>query len=162
MKKGEKGILVGLAVFVVAMMGYKSFSIVTSTEKDPGIPFYTTSTKEFETRAVVLVRKLNCRACHVLWAQRTIMQSVPAPSLDGIGSLRTEEWFYTYLSAENPQAILPSRLKAEFRMPSYSQLSEDDRRMLAKYLSSLKVEDWYLEETKANEHKKLIGTEYKS
>lgn len=152
--------MIGLAVFVVAMMGYKSYSIVT-TEKDPGIPFYTTSTKDFETIAVSLIRKQNCRACHVLWAQRTIMQSVPAPSLDGIGSLKTEEWFYNYLSADDPQSILPSRLKAEFRMPSYRQLPESERRMLAEYLASLKVADWYLEETKKNEHKKLIGTEYK-
>ena len=89
------------------------------------------------------------------------MQSVPAPSLDGIGSLRTKEWLYSYFSSENPQSILPTRLKKEFQMPSYANLPESERELLAEYIGSLKVEDWYLEETKKKEYEKLTGLEYK-
>ena len=82
------------------------------------------------------------------------------PPLDGIGSLRDEAWFYDYFSAENPQSILPSRLKKEFQMPSYANLKEVERRLLASYLASLKVKDWYLEETKKMEYEKLTGKSY--
>ena len=88
------------------------------------------------------------------------MQAVPAPSLDGMGSLRDEEWLFKYFSAEDPQSILPSRLKERFRMPSFAAIPEADRRMLAKYVSSLKVEDWYLEEVRKAEFEKLTGKEY--
>jgi len=77
--------------------------------------------------------------------------------LDGIGSLRSEEWLYAYLSAGNPQSILPSRLKPEYRMPSYSHLSDAQRHTLASYLASLRVKDWYLEQTRRLEHDKLTG-----
>lgn len=85
------------------------------------------------------------------------MQSVPAPPLDGIGTLKTEAWLYDYFSAENPQSILPSRLKPQYRMPSLAKLTEAERRDLAAYMASLKVEDWYLEETKKAEHDALFG-----
>jgi hypothetical protein len=88
------------------------------------------------------------------------MQTVPAPALDGIGSLRSEKFFYEYFSAEDPKTILPSRLKEEFQMPSYAHLPEEDRRILAAYMSSLKVEDWYLEETRKREYEKLTGKKY--
>ena len=55
---------------------------------------------------------------------------------------------------------MPSRLKPEFRMPSYAALPEERRRLLAKYMDSLKVEDWYLEETKKREYEKLTGEKY--
>lgn len=85
------------------------------------------------------------------------MQAVPAPALDGIGSLRDEKWLFDYLSAVNPQSILPSRLKQEYRMPSYADLPENDRRTLARFLGALKVKDWYLDETRAAECRKLTG-----
>lgn len=87
------------------------------------------------------------------------MQSVPAPALDGLGSLKSEEWFFNYFSAENPQAIVPTRLKAEFKMPSFAYAPEEDRKILSEYMASLKVEDWYLEETKKREYEKLTGKE---
>jgi flagellar motor switch protein FliG len=92
---------------------------------------------------------------------KDMLQSVPAPMIDGIGSLRSEAWLYDYLSSTNPQAIIPSRLKPEYRMPSYASLSDRDRRTLASYIASLKVQDWYLEQTKKAEYEKLTGMEYK-
>jgi len=52
------------------------------------------------------------------------------------------------------------RLKLEYRMPSYAQLPENERRLLASYMASLKVQDWYLEETRKAEYVKLTGKEY--
>jgi len=160
MKKGEKGILVGIVVFVVVVTAVRSWTISQETEKDPGIPFYTTSSPEFAQKASVLYRKYDCRDCHALWGLRNIMQAVPAPSLDGMGSLRDEDWLFNYFSAEDPQSIIPSRLKKRFRMPSFADIPEVDRRMLARYVASLKVEDWYLEETKKTAYEKLTGKEY--
>ncbi|NOX75653.1 MAG: cytochrome c [Gammaproteobacteria bacterium] len=160
MRKGEKGILGGIVAFVLIVMVVKAVIISNETEPDPGIPFYTTSTPEFAAKASVLYRKYDCRDCHSLWGLRNIMQAVPAPSLDGMGSLRDEQWLYDYFSAENPQSIIPSRLKPRFRMPSFADIPEKDRKALAKYVASLKVEDWYLEETKKTAFEKLTGEEY--
>lgn len=87
------------------------------------------------------------------------MRSVPAPALDGIGSLHDEQWFFDYFSADDPQQIQPSRLKAEYQMPSYAHLPEHERRTLAAYMASLKVKDWYLDEAREARCRKLTGEE---
>jgi len=164
MKKGEKGILAVMAVAVLAAMVYKSVSITENTEPDKGIPFYSTASAELEKRAGTLMRELNCRDCHkyngAFGGITSLVQNVPAPPLDGIGAIRTEEWFYNYFSAQSPQSILPSRLKKEFQMPSFASLSEEERRLLATYMASLQVKDWYLKETRKTEYEKLTGKTY--
>lgn len=47
-----------------------------------------------------------------------------------------------------------------YRMPSYAHLSEQERQTLAAYVASLKVQDWYLEETRKAEYEKLTGKPY--
>ena len=159
LRKGEKGILIGLVTVLLVMMGWR---IVTLDEvaKDKGIPYYSTASDELRKQGGLLYRKQECSNCHSLWTNRSVMQSVPAPALDGIGSLKEESWFFNYFSAKDPQAIVPSRLKPEFRMPSYAHLPEAERQLLASYMASLKVEDWYLEETKQREQEKLTGKSY--
>ncbi len=160
MKKGEKGILLLIVVLVVVFALINNYRKSQEEGVDKGIPFYTTASKELQGKSSKLYRDLGCRDCHSLWGIRNAMQSVPSPPLDGIGSLKDEAWLYEYLSAENPQSIVPSRLKAEYQMPSYAYLPEDERRTLAKYLSTLKVEDWYLEEVRKTEYEKLTGKDY--
>ena len=160
MKKGEKGILLGIVSFVVIAASVKGWMMSQEQEKDPGIPYYSTASEELAMKASALYRKYECRDCHALWGLRNIMQAVPAPALDGMGSLRDEKWLYDYFSADDPQSIIPSRLKPRFRMPSFAKIPEEDRRMLAAYISSLKVQDWYLEETKKAAYEKLTGKEY--
>jgi len=161
MRKGEKGILIGIGVFaIIAMVG----KAVLINHQDPHagkIPFYSHAPKEVATKAATLVRQYDCRDCHVYWGKKSIMNSVPAPSLDGIGSLKSEEWLYNYLSAKDPQKILPSRMKMEFQMPSYAEIPEADRKLLASYLASMKVEDWYLPEVKKSEYEKLTGKKFR-
>lgn len=159
MRAGEKGILILIGVIVVTLMGYRTYKLAVD-EPDPGIPFYTTAPHEVKRTAELIYKRNGCDSCHSLWLVRNMMSSVPAPALDGIGSLRDEAWFYEYFSAEQPQSILPSRLKKEFQMPSYAHLPEQERRLLAAYMASLKVEDWYLHETKKAEYEKLTGLPY--
>ncbi len=159
MKAGEKFVLAAIGVLVI-------FSVVRSElhveeKHDNEIPFYSTATYDVSRDAMDVIRKNDCKNCHSLWTLKDMLESVPAPMLDGIGSLRTENWLYDYLSSTNPQAVLPSRLKKEYGMPSYASLPEGDRRLLAKYLASLKVKDWYLEQTREAEYKKLTGLEHK-
>lgn len=160
MRKGEKGILAVAVLSVVILVGVKFLRGSGDTEFDQGVPFYTTASHEMKVAGSDIYRQLKCKSCHSLWSVRDLTANVPAPALDGIGSLRDEQWFYAYFSAESPQAMLPSRLKKKYQMPSYAHLPEQERRLLAAYMSSLKVEDWYLEETKKAEYEKLTGKPY--
>jgi sulfur-oxidizing protein SoxX len=157
MKSGEKIILAGMAVVVIGLGAYKA----ATRQPDRGIPYHSTASHQLEAEGAALYARLSCKDCHSLWTERNMLQFVPAPALDGIGSLRNEEWFYTYFSSADPQQILPSRLKKEYRMPSYAKLPEKDRRTLAQYMASLKVDDWYLAETRKAEYEKLTGKTYK-
>jgi hypothetical protein len=157
MKKGERWILYGIAAIIVGAMGWNLIKLRSATEQDTTIPFYTTASASLAAEGGDLYKRYRCRDCHSLWTMRDFLQSVPAPALDGIGSLRDEGWLYQYLSADDPQAILPSRLKPEYRMPSFARLPESERHTLAAYLASLKVKDWYLDETRIAQCQKLTG-----
>lgn len=156
MRKGEKGILAVIGISVVSLAAFHYIRDL-GQKPDPGIPFYSTASKEFSGQATKLIEREHCRDCHSLWTLKNILESVPAPMLDGIGSLHDEQWFYRYFSAENPQAIIPTRLKPKYKMPSYAKLPESERRMLAKYMASLKVKKWYLAHVKKAEHHALTG-----
>jgi hypothetical protein len=158
LRRGEKGILILIATVVLIYMVGRGYDLYRHPiSDDPGIPFYTTASQEVASKATDIIRRENCRDCHTLWATTTLMQFVPSPPLDGIGSLHDEEWFYKYFSAKDPQAILPSRLKQKYRMPSYADLPDNERHLLASYMASLKVKDWYLQEVKRIEYEKLTG-----
>jgi sulfur-oxidizing protein SoxX len=160
MKRGEKGILAAIAAAVLATAGFNGWRYYADQAPDKGIPYYSDAPQDMARNAMAVYAQVGCKSCHSLWTVRDLMQAVPAPILDGIGSLRSEDWFYRYFSAPDPQAILPSRLKKEYRMPSYAQLPEADRRLLASYMASLKVKDWYLADTRKAEYEKLTGKPY--
>lgn len=160
MKRGEVLILATIGVVVAGIMARNAINLHYSDRQDQGIPFYSTADQKLARAGADLYRSNHCRQCHSLWSVKNPFESVPAPALDGIGSLRSEEWFYRYFSAPDPQGILPSRLKAEYRMPSYATLTEEERRTLARYMASLKVKDWYLEGARAAEYEKLTGKAY--
>jgi len=159
MKRGEKNLLIGIGAVVVVLMIVNGVRQGSVKEHDRELPFYTTADHDLEHRGGMLYKDLGCRECHSLWSMRDILRNVPAPALDGMGSLRDREWLYKYFSAENPQAILPSRLKKEYQMPSYAKLDEAQRNLLTDYIFSLKVRDWYLEDARAAECRKLTGGE---
>jgi len=157
MKKGEKWIfaIIGFSILLMAVINYWRQKDVKGP--DPGIPFFSTASAELSRDAAQLIRSENCRDCHSLWTMRDPTQAVPAPALDGMGILHDEAWFYNYFSASDPQTILPSRLKKQYRMPSYATLPEQERRMLAQYMVSLKVKDWYREQVMKAEQSALTG-----
>ncbi len=155
MRKGEK-LIIGLMVASVAVLAVVKISKHEEGE-DPGIPFYSTASQELTSSASQLMRDNRCKECHSLWATKDMTIAVPAPALDGMGMFRDEEWLYSYFSAKVPQDMLSTRLKPQYRMPSYSYLSDQERRDLAAYIASLKVEDWYLEETNKARQEKLTG-----
>ncbi len=162
MKRGEKVVLAVIALSVLGLGGWNAVqnSATPEANGDKGIPFYSTASPDLSRDANIIYHQNNCKDCHKLWSVSDLLQAVPAPALDGIGSLRSEDWFYQYFSAPNPQEILPSRLKKQYRMPSFASLPESERRMLAAYMASLKVKDWYLEDTRKAEYEKLTGKEY--
>ncbi len=159
MRKGERNILVGITRTVVSWMILSGLRKKRERKKDRPLPFYTTSTDQQNRQAMDIYRRYDCKSCHALWTVKDIMRTVPAPALDGIGSLKSRDWLYRYLSSDNPQDILPSRLKAEFRMPSYASMPKDELNILVDYLASLKAKDWYLEDLRRSECRKLTGEE---
>ena len=157
MKRGEKGILALIGIVLAA--GLLKSLLQVQGQHDRDIPFYSTASADVARKATDIYRSNNCKNCHSLWTLKDALQSVPAPMLDGIGSIRTESWIYNYLSSADPQSQLPSRLKKEYRMPSYAKMPDEDRRVLSEYLASLKVKDWDLEQTRKSEYEKLTGVE---
>lgn len=158
MRRGEKAILALIGVVIVAGVIHSMLHVVGKHDRD--IPFYTTANHDLSVKGMEIYNKNGCSVCHSLWTMKDIMETVPAPMMDGIGSLRSETWLYDYLSSPNPQAILPTRLKQKWKMPSYQSMPEGDRHILAQYLASLKVKDWYLEQTKKLDYEKLTGKVY--
>jgi sulfur-oxidizing protein SoxX len=158
MKRGEKAILALIGVFLV--VGVIRSMLHVEGKHDREIPFYTTATHDLSVKGMAIYNKNGCSVCHSLWTMKDILESVPAPMLDGIGSLRSEAWLYAYLSSPDPQSILPTRLKKQWSMPSYASMPDGDRHLIAQYLASLKVKDWYLEQTKKSEYEKLTGKDY--
>jgi len=149
--------LILLFVAALAVAIFQSIIKPSPQSGDKGLPFYSTADKQLTRSGSDLYHSLQCRNCHAIWSVKSLYQTVPAPSLDGIGSLRNEDWLYHYFSAGNPQSILPSRLKKKYRMPSYAHLTEAERHLLARYFASLRVKNWYLDETIRAEQKKLTG-----
>jgi len=86
------------------------------------------------SRGELVYRENSCSACHKVWH----LGGRHGGALDGVGSRRSAEWLTTYLSAKNPQVILPSTEKKIYRMPSFASLAEDQRIDLVAYLISLK------------------------
>ena len=160
MRRAEK-VIISIIVGVVLVVGsIKAWLGQFKINDVADVPFYTTASNDLNRHANAIYKQQNCKQCHLLWGSRDLTQAVPAPSLDGIGSLHDEAWFFAYFSAVNPQALIPSRLKQQYRMPSFAHLPEADRRALAQYMASLKVKDEYLDEVRKAEYEKLTGNTY--
>jgi len=86
MRKGEKWVLGLIGAIVVFAMAKNIWRLSNSTEVDPGIPFYSTASPALSRAGSDLYRSLRCKDCHSLWTVRNMLEFVPAPALDGIGS----------------------------------------------------------------------------
>ena len=95
MRRGEAVILATIGVVVAGVMVRNAISLHSRAPAGPrAFPFYSTAIRRLARAAGDLYRSNNCRQCHSLWTVKSAFESVPAPALDGIGSLRSEEWFY--------------------------------------------------------------------
>lgn len=131
MRKGEKAIW-GIAALIAVMALYMGYIVYQAPAKR--MPTYQVES-EAAARGELVYRKNNCPACHTIW---NLGGSKGGP-LDGVGSRRDEAWLHRYLSAGNPQLILPSTQKKIYRMPSFAGLPEDARADLVAFLFSLKA-----------------------
>ncbi len=122
-----------VALITVAAL-YAGYIVYTAPARL--MPTYQVESAE-AARGEVVYRKNGCSACHRIWNLGGHKGGV----LDGIGSRRDADWLNRYLSAENPQEILPSAVKTIYKMPSFAAMEPGDRADLVAYLVSLKDRD---------------------
>lgn len=89
---------------------------------------------EASTPGEMLLRRENCLTCHELFGNGTSY----GPSLDGVGSRRSEAWLAGYLRA--PRAGVGEK-EYRVRMPSYAALPGDEQAALVGYLTALREVD---------------------
>lgn len=130
MKKGEK-VIWGFAALIAVAALYMGYVVYRAPAKL--MPTYQVES-EAAARGELVYRENNCPACHRIWN----LGGSKGGALDGVGSRRDAEWLARYLSAGNPQRILPSTQKKIYRMPSFATLPEADRADLVAFLMSLK------------------------
>ncbi len=118
-------------VFFVSLAAYLSRGV----EEDYN-PYYQEITEASE-KGHQVYRKYECYKCHRIIG----MGHLPGPKLDGLASRRSREWLENYLTSPDPQKIIPSRFKKEFRMPSYASMPKKEREQLLDYLLSLKMKE---------------------
>ena len=130
MKKGEQAIW-GVTAMITAAALYTGYFVYTAPPKE--MPTFQVESVE-ASRGEMVYRKNSCSACHKIWT----LGGSRGGLLDGVGSRRDAEWLDRYLSAEDPQSILPSTQKKIYQMPSFAYLSDEDRADLVAFLFSLK------------------------
>ncbi|MBI5136316.1 MAG: cytochrome c [Nitrospirae bacterium] len=130
MRKGEK-VVWGLTAIITASALYVGYVVYNAPAKV--MPTYQVESAA-AAQGEAVYRRNACDACHRIWDVGGHQGGV----LDGIGSRRSEQWLTAYLSADNPQAILPSQVKKFFQMPSFASMPETDRADLVAFLFSLK------------------------
>ena len=131
LRLGEKLVLLGAAViFAFALL----VGILVYRKPPPVIYVYVESAAS--RLGEMLFRRENCLTCHELFGNGTTY----GPTLDGVGSRRSEPWLREYLRApRSGVSDKPYRL----RMPPYDKLAPGDLQALVSYLGALrKLDGW--------------------
>jgi len=140
MKQGEK-ILFGIAgVFIVlAIIAYVMLEVYRQGREEP--LFGQTTRYELSAdgqRGSVLFRKSGCTACHRAMRNGTNM----GLSLDGVGSVRTQEWLFNFL--RDPEQTYGSSTVDHGYSPKeaayVSSMSKEDLSAIAEFIAGLKSE----------------------
>lgn len=131
MKQGEK-VIWGFAAMIAVAALYVGYIVYHAPAK-----LMTTFQVESPqaARGEIVYRKNSCPACHRIWD----LGGSKGGALDGVGSRRDAAWLTRYLSAPNPQIILPSTQKRIYQMPSFTGIPQADRADLVAFLVSLKA-----------------------
>ncbi len=144
MKLGEK-IIFGLSGLILIAGIIFSYTVM----KQPIPVSWVVEDSPEAQKGQVVFRKNGCKNCHMLLGNG----ASKGPDLDGIGNRRDRIWLEAYLSAENPQAILPSKTDKYYQMPSWSKLSKEDRDNLISFLLAQKSKDPGYDYYYSKEHK---------
>ena len=144
MKLGEK-IIFGLSGLILIAGIIFSYSVM----KQPIPVSWVVEDSPEAQKGQVVFRKNGCKNCHMLLGNG----ANKGPDLDGMGNRRDRAWLEAYLSAENPQDILPSKTNDYYKMPSWSKLSKEDRDNLISFLLAQKSKDPGYDYYYSKEHK---------
>ena len=123
----------GEIVVVAGSIGIIAFAVIVGSIiylKPPPVRFvYVETPQTIQGEAVY--RREGCLSCHEIFGNGASY----GPSLDGVGSKRSNDWLERYLKSPWPDvSAKPYRLK----MPPYGHLTQDDMTALTAYLSALK------------------------
>lgn len=133
MRAGERFIWIGAGVIVIFAL-----FVGTLIALKPPPDLYKIVETPLSVEGEVIYRREGCRACHEIFGTG----GNKGPKLDSVGTRKTREWLEMYLSAERPQAIIPTRHDSSYyAMPSQMKLPAGDRRLLIEYLMSLQGTD---------------------
>ena len=140
LKTGEK-VLFGIAgVFIV--LAVIAYIILEMYRLSSDTPIFESKTSfDFSEQGAVgsaLFREARCTSCHRALRNGTNM----GLSLDGVGSLRTVDWLYSFL--KNPEQTYGAPTLDHGAAPKeaayVSKLPDDDLHAIAQFISELKAE----------------------
>ncbi len=124
---GELVVIIGSVVII----GFAAVVGSVIYLKPPPVQF-TYTANELTTKGEVVYRREGCLSCHEIFGNGASY----GPSLDGVGSKRTQQWLRRYMMAPWPGvSAKPYRLV----MPPYDHLAVEDMDALVAYLKALKV-----------------------
>ncbi len=140
LKTGEKVLFAIVGVFVVlAIIAYIMLETYRLSSDKPMFESKTSyDFTELGSKGSQIFRQSRCTSCHRALRNGTNM----GLSLDGVGSLRTYDWLYSFL--KNPEATYeaatidhgPSPKEAAY----VAKMSDDDLKAIATFISELKSE----------------------
>ena len=129
MKLGEK-IVFGISAVVVLAAAARGYQVITADK--PSMPKHYYEWDEVGLEGHYLYRELGCKNCHR--AMGTGEVGV-APVLDGVGTRRDKQWLFNYLT--DPTELVEGTAHDGSFAPDFRLLADDDRTLLAAYLSGL-------------------------
>lgn len=140
LKTGEKVLFAIFGVFVfLALVAYIILEVYRLSSDEP--MFETKTSYDFSelgSKGSQIFRQSRCTSCHRALRNGTNM----GLSLDGVGSLRTYDWLYSFLKdPENTYGAVtldhgPSPKEAAY----VAKMSDDDLQAMAQFISELKAE----------------------
>lgn len=140
LKQGERilfGIVIAFIIF--AVVGYIALETIRLHSDKPMFKSRTSYALSPEgLRGSALFRKAHCTSCHRAMRNGTNM----GLSLDGVGSQRSEEWLFNFLThpEETYEAATVDHGEAPKEAAYVSKMPVEDLRAIAVFVSELKAE----------------------
>ncbi len=119
----------GIVVVLAAMRGVQFL-----TEDEPSVPKHYYEWDETGLQGQMIYREKGCNSCHRALGTGEIGYS---PVLDGIGTRRSKEWLFQYLT--DPGALVIGTAHYGNLGPDFRQLNDGERERLTAFLSGLRA-----------------------